>query len=137
MIKREGNIIYEITTTNTVFARYKEPWERKMCREIMNTFRNFPNFHIILPNITEFLRWHCYKEYGEAKCHPTDKFDEEFGKKLAKKRLIAKFNRMRSLYFRDVEHTINKYHRIISNKRVKYYKASKYDDQIYYNKGEV
>lgn len=35
------------------------------------------------------------KYYADAKCDPTDAFNEEYGKNLAKKRLLKKFNKVR------------------------------------------
>lgn len=122
MIEREGNIIYEINGS-TVTARYTEPWARMLCKEINSTFQDS---NIVFPNVWDFMTCHCYKECGIAKCSPNDKFDKQFGKKLARERLVTKYNRMRFLYFKEVGHNINKAFRIVLNKRLKYYEASMY-----------
>lgn len=122
MIEYEGNIIYEVDE-NTVTARYKETWERMLCREINSTFQDS---NIVFPIVWDFLACHCYKEYGIAKCSPNDKFDKQFGKKLARERLTTKYNRMRFMYFKELGRNINKTFRIVLNKRLKYYEASTY-----------
>ena len=120
MIEREGNIIYEIDE-NTVTARYTEPWARMLCKEINSTFQDS---NVVFPNVWDFMACHCYKECGIAKCCPNDKFDKQFGKKLARERLTTKYNRMRLRYFMVVGRNINKAYRIVINKSLKYYKAS-------------
>lgn len=57
--------------------------------------------------------------YGKAKLHPDDTWDEEIGKKVARERLIKKFNRAKDLlldrilkkstmYYNDVVYRVNK-----------------------------
>lgn len=122
MIEREGNIIYEIVD-NTVTARYAEPWGSKLYREIIASFKDS---RIVFPGVFDFASCHCYKECGIAKCSPNDKFDKKFGKKLARERLVTKYNRMRFLYFKEVGRNINKAFRVVLNKRLKYFEASRY-----------
>lgn len=122
MLEREGIIIYEIDE-NTVIARYAEPWARMLCKEINSTFQDS---NIVFPNVWDFMACHCYRECGIAKCCPNDKFDKQFGKKLAKERLVTKYNRMRFMYFKKVRVIIKKAHKIVINKSLKYYKASTY-----------
>ena len=122
MLEREGNIIYEISDS-TVTARYTETWELMLGREINASFQGTC---IVFPNVWDFMACHCYKEYGTAKCSPNDKFDKQFGKKLARERLVTRYNRMRFMYFKAVGHNINKSFRIVLNKRLKYYEASRY-----------
>ena len=122
MLEYEDNIIYEIGN-NTITARYKETWELMLCREIRYSFQDSC---IVFPNVWDFLASHCYKEYGIAKCSPNDKFDKQFGKKLARERLVTRYNHMRFMYFKMVGHNINKSFRIVLNKRLKYYEASRY-----------
>lgn len=122
MIEREGNIIYEIVG-NTVTARYAEPWGSMLYREIITSFKDS---RIVFPSVFDFVSCHCYKECGIAKCSPNDKFDKKFGKKLARERLVTKYNRMRFRYFKQVGCNIYKSYRIILNKRLKYYEASRY-----------
>lgn len=122
MLEREGNIIYEVDD-NTVTARYTKPWGRMLCREINASFQDSC---IVFPNVFDFIRCHQYKEYGIAKCSPNDEFDKQFGKKLARERLVTKYNRMRFRYFKQVGCNIYKAYRIILNKRLKYYEASRY-----------
>ena len=68
-----------------------------------------------------------YAECGKAKCHPDDKFDIEYGKKLARKRLVTKYNRMRFLFFKELDKYLASYHNIVSAKRDKYFLASEGD----------
>ena len=120
MLEREGNIIYEIVG-NTVTARYAEPWGSMLYREIIASFKDS---RIIFPGVFDFISCHCYKEYGIAKCSPNDRFDKQFGKKLARERLVTKYSRMRFLYFKEVGKSVKKAHKILVDKRLKYYKAS-------------
>ena len=120
MLEREGNIIYEIDV-NTVTARYTKPWGRMLCREINASFQDSC---IVFPNVFDFIRCHQYKEYGIAKCSPNDEFDKQFGKKLARERLVTKYNRMRFRYFKEVGKSVKKAHKILVDKSLKYYKAS-------------
>lgn len=122
MLEREGNIIYEIVD-NTVIARYTEPWARMLCKEINSTFQDS---NVVFPNVWDFMACHCYKECGIAKCSPNDKFDKQFGKKLARERLVTKYNRMRFMYFKEVGKSVKKAHKILVDKSLKYYKASIY-----------
>lgn len=122
MLEYEGNIIYEISD-NTITARYTATWEFMLCKELKASFQDSC---IIFPSVWDFLACHCYKEYGTAKCSPNDKFDKQFGKKLARERLVTRYNRMRFMYFKTVGHNINKTFRIVLNKRLKYYEASMY-----------
>lgn len=125
MLEREGNIIYDISD-NTITARYTATWEFMLCKELKASFQDSC---IIFPSVWDFLACHCYKEYGTAKCSPNDKFDKQFGKKLARERLVTKYNRMRFRYFKQVGHNINKTFRIVLNKRLKYYEASMYEKE--------
>ena len=120
MLEREGNIIYEISDS-TVTARYTETWELMLCQEINASFQDTC---IVFPNVWDFMACHCQKECGIAKCSPNDKFDKQFGKKLARERLVTRYNRMRLRYFMVVGRNINKAYRIVINKSLKYYKAS-------------
>lgn len=120
MLEYEGNIIYDISG-NTITARYKATWEFMLCKELKASFQDSC---IIFPSVWDFLECRCYKEYGTAKCSPNDKFDKQFGKKLARERLVTRYNRMRFMYFKTVGHNINKSFRIVINKSLKYYKAS-------------
>ena len=120
MLEREGNIIYEIDE-NIVTARYTEPWARMLCKEINSTFQDS---NVVFLNVWDFMACHCYKECGIAKCSPNDKFDKQFGKKLARERLVTKYNRMRFVYFKEIGKSVKKVHKILVDKSVKYYKAS-------------
>lgn len=122
MLEREGNIIYEVDE-NIVTARYTELWARMLYREIITSFKDS---RIVFPSVWDFMACYCYKEYGIAKCSPNDEFDKQFGKKLARERLVTKYNRMRYRYFRDIENILNKAHMLVSNKRWKYFGASIY-----------
>ena len=122
MLEYEGNIIYDISD-NTITARYKATWGFMLCKELKASFQDSC---IIFPSVWDFLACHCYKEYGTAKCSPNDKFDKQFGKKLARERLVTRYNRMCFMYFKTVGHNINKSFRIVLNKCLKYYEASMY-----------
>ena len=65
-----------------------------------------------------------------AKCHPDDKFDLEYGKKLARKRLVTKYNRMRYLFFRELDKYMASCRSITSAKRNKYFLASEGDYHV-------
>ena len=64
---------------------------------------------------------------GVAKCMPEDTFDVEYGKKLSRKRLVTKYNRMRYLFFKEFDKYIASCHSITSAKRDKYFLASEGD----------
>ena len=112
-----SDIQYEVDE-NIVVARFKKPWVGKFATELLKLKI------IITPKLKDFLLYMNYDECGKAKCHPNDKFDLEYGKKLARKRLITKYCRMRYLFFKKLDRQIASYHIITSSKRDKYYIAS-------------
>ena len=95
-------IIYKIKD-NTVMATFSKGWRNSIYKHYKLNFKaySFVNLlHIIFVKL-EYLNDSGMKFYGEAKCHPEDTFDEDVGKELAKKRLLAKYNRVLSML--DVE----------------------------------
>ena len=119
MCEREGNIIYEIYE-NTIIARYVDTWSTMLGEELRNSF---PETLSILPSPVYFIHYNQYKECGIAKCSPNDEFDKQFGKKLAKERLVTKYNRMRFLYFMHVACILHPAYRVVFDKMFKYFKA--------------
>ena len=115
-----SDIQYEIDE-NIVVARFKKPWVGKFATELLKLKI------IITPKLKDFLLYMNYDECGKAKCHPNDKFDLEYGKKLARKRLVTKYNRMRYLFFKEFDKYIASCHSITSAKKNKYYIASEGD----------
>ena len=112
-----SDIQYEIDET-IVVARFKKPWVGKFSAELLR-------LGICVPLKLKVSLFHMnYVEYGKAKCHPDDKFDLEYGKKLARKRLVTKYNRMRYLFFRELDKYMASCRSIVSAKRDKYYQAS-------------
>ena len=113
--------IYYDVDGNTVKARFKNPWVGKFSAELLR-------LGICVPLKLKVSLFHMnYVEYGKAKCHPDDKFDLEYGKKLARKRLMTKYNRMRYLFFRELDKYMASCRSITSAKRDKYYLASEGD----------
>ena len=112
-----SDIRYEVDG-NIVMAWFKKPWANKFFAELLKLDINIPT------KLIDYLFCMKYVECGKAKCHPDDKFDLEYGKKLARKRLVTKYNRMRYLFFRELDKYIASYHSIISSKRDKYFLAS-------------
>lgn len=112
-----SDIRYEIDG-NIVIAWFKEPWVSKFLVELSKLDINIPT------KLTEYLFRMKYNEWGIAKCHPNDKFDIEYGKKLARKRLITKYCRMRYLFFREFDKYLASCRSITATKRDKYFLAS-------------
>ena len=103
---------------NMVMARFTKPWVYTFLVELSKLDINIPT------KLSESLFCMNYNECGKAKCHPDDKFDIEYGKKLARKRLMTKYNRMRYLFFRELDKYIASCRSITSAKRDKYFLAS-------------
>ncbi len=112
-----SDIRYEVDG-NIVMARFKKPWVNKFYVELSK-------LDIYIPiRLSEFLFCMKYNEWGIAKCHPDDKFDLEYGKELARKRLVTKYNRMRYLFFRELDKYIASCRSITEAKKDKYFLAS-------------
>ena len=79
--------IYYDVDGNIVKARFKKPWANKFFAELLKLDINIPT------KLIDSMFCMNYNECGKAKCHPDDKFDIEYGKKLARKRLMTKYNR--------------------------------------------
>ena len=118
-----SDIQYEIDE-NIVVARFKKPWVGKFATELLKLKI------IITPKLKDFLLYMNYDECGKAKCHPDDKFVLEYGKKLARKRLVTKYNRMRYLFFRELDKYMASCRSITSAKRDKYFLASEGDYHV-------
>lgn len=99
-------------------ARFTKPWANKFFAELLKLDINIPT------KLIDYLFCMKYNEWGIAKCHPDDKFDLEYGKKLARRRLLKKYNRMRYLFFRELDDYIASCLSIVSTKMDKYYLAS-------------
>ena len=113
--------IYYGVDGNIVKARFTKPWVDKFSAELFK-------LGICVSLKLKVSLYHMnYDESGKAKCHPDDKFDVEFGKKLARKRLVTKYNRMRYLFFKEFDKYIASCHSITSAKKNKYYIASEGD----------
>lgn len=116
--------IYYDVDGNIVKARFIKPWVDKFSAELLK-------LGICVPlNLKDSLYHMSYVECGKAKCHPDDKFDIEYGKKLARKRLVTKYNRMRYLFFRELDEYMASCRSIASAKRNKYYIASEGDYHV-------
>ena len=118
-----NGIQYEIDG-NIVMARFKKPWVDKFLVELSKLDINIPT------KLIDFLFCMKYNECGIAKCHPDDKFDLEYGKKLARKRLVTKYNRMRYLFFNKLDKYIASCRSITATKRDKYFLASEDDYHV-------
>ena len=112
-----SDIRYEVDG-NIVMAWFKKPWANKFFAELLKLDINIPT------KLIDYLFCMKYNEWGIAKCHPDDKFDLEYGKKLARKRLVTKYNRMRYLFFKKLDNYIASCRSIVSTKMDKYYLAS-------------
>ena len=118
-----SDIRYEVDG-NIVMARFTKPWVNKFYVEL-------DKLDIYVPTkLIDSLFCMKYNEWGIAKCHPDDKFDLEYGKKLARKRLVTKYNRMRYLFFRELDKYMASCHSITSAKRDKYFLASEGDYHV-------
>ena len=106
---------------NMVMARFTKPWANKFFAELLKLDINIPT------KLIDSLFCMKYNEWGIARCHPDDKFDLEYGKKLARKRLVTKYSRMRYLFFRELDNYIASCLSIVSTKMDKYYLASEGD----------
>ena len=115
-----SDIYYEIDG-NIVKARFTKSWTGKFAAELLRLkIYMFP----IPSKLKDFLLYMNYDECGTAKCHPDDNFDGEYGKKLARKRLVTKYNRMRYLFFRELDKYIASCRSITEAKRDKSFLAS-------------
>ena len=112
-----SDIRYEVDG-NMVMARFTKPWVDKFSAELFK-------LGICVPLKLKISLYHMdYVECGKAKCHPDDKFDIEYGKKLARKRLITKYCRIRYLFFKELDKYMASCRNITSAKRDKYFLAS-------------
>ena len=115
-----SDIRYEVDG-NIVMARFTKPWANKFFAELFK-------LGICVPLKLKISLYHMnYAECGKAKCHPDDKFDIEYGKKLARKRLLKKYSRMRYLFLKELDNYIASCLSIVSAKRDKYFLASEGD----------
>ena len=106
---------------NIIRARFTKPWVDKFSAELFK-------LGICVPfKLKASLYRMNYVEFGKAKCHPEDKFDLEYGKKLARKRLVTKYNRMKYLFFRELDKYMASCRSITSAKIDKYFLASEGD----------
>ena len=112
-----NGIQYEIDG-NIVMARFKKPWVYTFLVELSKLDINIPT------KLSESLFCMNYNECGKAKCHPDDKFDIEYGKKLARERLMTKYSRMRYLFFKRFDKYLASCRSITATKRDKYFLAS-------------
>ena len=112
-----SDIRYEVDG-NMVMARFTKPWANKFFAELLKLDINIPT------KLIDSLFCMKYNEWGIAKCHPNDKFDIEYGKKLARERLIKKYCRMRYLFFKELDKYLVSCRSITSAKRDKYFLAS-------------
>lgn len=112
-----SDIRYEVDG-NIVMARFTKPWVNKFHVELSK-------LDIYIPTkLLESLFCMKYNEWGIAKLHPDDKFDLEYGKKLARERLMKKYSRMRYLFFKEFDNHLASCRNIVSAKRDKYFLAS-------------
>lgn len=116
--------IYYDVDGNIIRARFKKPWANKFFAELLKLDINIPI------KLIDSLFCMKYNEWGIAKCHPDDNFDVEYGKKLARKRLVTKYNRMRYLFFRELDKYMASCRSITSAKRDKYFLASEGDYHV-------
>ena len=115
-----GDIYYEFND-NIVKARFTKSWTGKFAAELLRLkIYMFPT----PSKLKNFLLYMNYDECGIAKCHPDDNFDVEYGKKLARKRLLKKYNRLRFLFFKELDNYLASCRNIVSARRDKYFLAS-------------
>lgn len=91
-------IIYKVEN-NTVKATFKNGWRNSVYRFYKHNIKAYPTeklLHAVYVKL-DYLNASGMKFYGEAKCSPEDIFNENTGKILAKKRLLAKYNRVLSM----------------------------------------
>lgn len=115
-----SDIRYEVDG-HMVMARFTKPWANKFFAELLKLDINIPI------KLIDSLFCMKYNEWGIAKCHPDDNFDVEYGKKLSRKRLVTKYNRMRYLFFKEFDKYLVSCHNIVLAKRDKYFLASEGD----------
>ena len=97
-------------------------WQRNILKEIIKSSRYFYMFDDTEKQISNAaLNRIGNNIYGVAKCSPNDKWDEEVGKDLAKKRLLRKWNIARLAAF---EAASNKLSDALANINKKRYSLS-------------
>ena len=112
-----GDVRYEVDG-DMVMARFTKPWADRFFAELLKLDINIPT------KLIDSMFCMNYNECGKAKCHPDDKFDIEYGKKLARERLMTKYSRMRYLFFKRFDKYLASCRSITSAKRDKYFLAS-------------
>ena len=91
-------IIYKVEN-NTVKATFKNGWRNSVYRFYKPNIKAYSSenlLHTVYVKL-DYLNASGMKFYGEAKCSPEDVFNEKTGKRLAKKRLLVKYNRVLSM----------------------------------------
>lgn len=88
-------IIYEVSN-NVVIARFESSdWASSYMAHYKKHTNIAPaKLNSVISKVIHNLRKSGMKFYGVAKCNPEDTFDENIGKEIAKKRLLAKYNRV-------------------------------------------
>lgn len=91
-------VIYEVSN-NIVIARFESSdWASSYMAHYKKHINVSPaKLNDIISRVIHNLRKSGMKFYGEAKCSPEDAFNEKTGTRLAKKRLLAKYNRVLSM----------------------------------------
>ena len=90
-------ITYSVSN-NRIVAESNIGFMNSVLRHYYNNTNINPNIiYSIVDNIKKNLCMSGMKFYGEAKCNPEDTFNEKIGKRLAKKRLLVKYNRVLSM----------------------------------------
>ena len=80
---------------NTVRAEFRRDWIDTLAEYYFkNTYINYDTLRDVVYDYLLKVESDGFKPYGEAKCSPDDVFDEEIGKRIARTRLINKYNRV-------------------------------------------
>lgn len=101
-------IIYKIKN-NTVIATFDErDWDYSIFKYFDDRLSTDTRvISDVVFSIVDKLRKSGMRFYGEAKCSPEDTFNEKTGKRLAKKRLLAKYNRVLSMVDKELINILN------------------------------
>lgn len=88
-------MIKYIVNNNTVIAEFSRDWIDTLVEYYLkNTYIANSVFVDAVYDYMLKVESDGLNPYGEAKCSPDDVFDEEIGKRIARTRLINKYNRV-------------------------------------------
>ena len=88
-------MIKYIVNNNIVRAEFSRDWVDTLAEYYFkNTYINYDTLRDVVYDYLLKVENDGLKFYGEAKCSPDDVFEEDIGRRIAKTRLINKYNKV-------------------------------------------